>query len=109
MNAPTRIVYRPLIPVDAAQFADETLRQQWRDEKGMIVFQMLNPHRESTRIASFMGLKAKRVPGSLYADILTSGCSLISELPRLRAVMEVNCLALRQKRFTIFTPIGECV
>ena len=50
MNALTTIGYRPLIPVDAAQFADEALRQQWRDEKGMIVFQLLDPQRESTRI-----------------------------------------------------------
>lgn len=54
MNAFTAIGYRPLIPVDAAQFADETLRQQWRDEKGMIVFQLFNPHRESTRIDIFV-------------------------------------------------------
>ena len=54
MNALTAIGYRPLIPVDAAQFADERLRQQWRDEKGMIVFQMLNPERESTRIDIFV-------------------------------------------------------
>ena len=40
--------------VDAAQFADETLRQQWRDEKGMIVFQLFDPHRESTRIDIFV-------------------------------------------------------
>lgn len=54
MNALTAIGYRPLIPVGAAQFADETLRQQWRDEKGMIVFQMLNPQRESTRVDIFV-------------------------------------------------------
>src|SRR4029077_15170960 len=54
MNALTAIGYRPLIPVDAAQFADETLRQQWRDEKGMIVFQLLDPHRESTRVDIFV-------------------------------------------------------
>lgn len=54
MDALTAIGYRPLIPVDAAQFADETLRKQWRDEKGMIVFQLLNPHRESTRIDIFV-------------------------------------------------------
>ena len=54
MNALTAIGYRPLIPVDAAQFADEALRQQWKDEKGMIVFQMLNPQRESTRIDIFV-------------------------------------------------------
>ena len=54
MNALTAIGYRPLIPVDAAQFADERLRQQWRDDKGMIVFQMLNPQRESTRIDIFV-------------------------------------------------------
>ena len=28
--------------------------QQWRDDKGMIVFQMLNPQRESTRIDIFV-------------------------------------------------------
>ena len=38
MSALMAIGYRPLIPVEAAQFADETLRQQWRDENGMIVF-----------------------------------------------------------------------
>jgi hypothetical protein len=54
MNALTAIGYRPLIPVEAAQFADETLRQQWRDRNGMIVFQLLNPHRESTRIDIFV-------------------------------------------------------
>src|SRR5206468_12465068 len=50
MNALTAIGYRPLIPVDAEQFADETLRQQWRDDNGMIVFQMLIAERESTSI-----------------------------------------------------------
>lgn len=54
MDAFTAIGYRPLIPVDAAQFADETLRQRWRDEKGMIVFQLFNPQRESTRIDIFV-------------------------------------------------------
>jgi len=54
MNALTAIGYRPLIPVDAAQFADESLRRQWRDDKEMIVFQMLNPERESTRIDIFV-------------------------------------------------------
>src|SRR5260370_37726616 len=54
MNALTTIGYRPLIPVDAAQFADQTLRQQWRDEKGMIVFQLFNPHPETTRIVIFV-------------------------------------------------------
>jgi hypothetical protein len=54
MNALTAIGYSPLIPVDAAQFADETLRQQWRNEKGMIVFQLFNPNRESTRVDVFV-------------------------------------------------------
>jgi hypothetical protein len=54
MNAFTGIGYRPLVPVEATQFADETLRQQWRDEKGMIVFQLFNPHRESTRVDIFI-------------------------------------------------------
>lgn len=54
MNALTIIGYRPLIPVDAFQFADQELRQRWRSEKGMIVFQMLNFDRESTRVDLFV-------------------------------------------------------
>jgi aminoglycoside-2''-adenylyltransferase len=54
MNALTAIGYRPLMPVEAAQFADERLRQQWRDEKGMIVFQLFDPQRESTRVDIFV-------------------------------------------------------
>lgn len=54
MNALTAIGYRPLVPVDAMQFADEGLRQEWIRDKGMIVFQMLNPDRESTRLDLFV-------------------------------------------------------
>jgi hypothetical protein len=39
MNALTSIGYRPLIPVEAAQLADETLRQQWRDENCLSIVQ----------------------------------------------------------------------
>lgn len=54
MHALTAIGYRPLAPVDAAQFADEELRKQWICDKGMIVFQMLNPDRPSTRLDIFV-------------------------------------------------------
>lgn len=37
MRALTAIGYRPLIPVDATEFADEKMRRSWREEKGMIV------------------------------------------------------------------------
>ncbi|HET9367362.1 MAG TPA: hypothetical protein VFO22_04770 [Candidatus Udaeobacter sp.] len=54
MTTLARIGYQPLVPVDAMQFADSHLRQQWREEKGMIVFQMLDPNRESTRLDIFV-------------------------------------------------------
>ncbi len=55
MNALTAIGYRPLIPVDAAQFADDQLRQQWRDEKGHdCLSSCWIPHRESTQIDIFV-------------------------------------------------------
>lgn len=54
MKALDRIGYRPLIPVKGEQFADEGLRESWRKEKNMIVFQMMNLDRPSTRLDLFV-------------------------------------------------------
>ena len=48
------IGYRPLAPVDAADFADAELRKTWHEEKGMLVFQMLNGNRPETRLDLFV-------------------------------------------------------
>ena len=42
MKALEKIAYRPLIPVNPLDFANEELRESWRKEKNMIVFQMMN-------------------------------------------------------------------
>jgi hypothetical protein len=54
MKALHAIGYRPLAPVKAEQFADEALRESWRREKQMIVFQMMNLDRASTRLDIFV-------------------------------------------------------
>jgi hypothetical protein len=54
MSALDAIGYRPLIPVPARDFADEQLRGTWIRDKGMIVFQMLNHDRPSTRLDIFV-------------------------------------------------------
>ena len=54
MDALTAIGYRPLIPVNARNFADAAMRQLWIEEKHMIVFQMLHPDRPSTRLDIFV-------------------------------------------------------
>lgn len=54
MKALGEIGYRPLVPVDAADFANEELRRKWITEKNMVVFQMYNPDRESTRLDIFV-------------------------------------------------------
>jgi hypothetical protein len=54
MKALGEIGYRPLVPVNAAQFADKKTRRIWQEEKHMIVFQMRNPDRESTRLDIFV-------------------------------------------------------
>ena len=46
--------YGPLVPVDARLFADSVIREQWRTEKHMKVFQMINSHRPDTRIDLFV-------------------------------------------------------
>ena len=37
MNALHRIGYRPLVPVDAAKFADPEMRRSWQKDKGTLV------------------------------------------------------------------------
>ena len=54
MAALKEIGYQPLVPVEAADFADEQKRKLWRDEKHMVVFQMRHPRTESTRLDIFM-------------------------------------------------------
>jgi len=54
MNALEAIGYQPLVPVKATDFADESLRRSWIEEKNMIVFQLRNPDRESTRLDIFV-------------------------------------------------------
>ena len=48
------IGYRPLLPVDAAGFADAELRKMWHEEKGMLVFQMFDENRPETRLDLFV-------------------------------------------------------
>lgn len=54
MKALEGIGYRPLVPVDSAEFADEQMRKTWREEKHMVVFQMRNPDPRSTRLDIFV-------------------------------------------------------
>jgi predicted nucleotidyltransferase len=54
MKALEKIGYRPLVPVRGLDFADEKLRESWRKEKNMIVFQMMNLDRPSTRLDIFV-------------------------------------------------------
>ena len=39
LRALEKIDYRPLVPVQQLDFADEKVRESWRTEKNMIVFQ----------------------------------------------------------------------
>src|SRR5436305_1873572 len=54
MEALTAIGYRPLVPVEASDFADEKTRTIWQQEKQMIVFQLRHPDRDSTRLDLFV-------------------------------------------------------
>ncbi len=42
IGALLEIGFRPKIPVDAMEFADEQTRERWAREKGMIVFQLIS-------------------------------------------------------------------
>jgi predicted nucleotidyltransferase len=54
MKALSAIGYRPLMPVDPKQFANEQMRKAWHEQKGMLVFQMLDLNRPDTRLDLFV-------------------------------------------------------
>ncbi len=45
VQAMEEIGYKPKIPVDARQFTDGTKREEWKREKGMVVFSFFDPDR----------------------------------------------------------------
>jgi hypothetical protein len=49
-----RLGYRPRDPVDAAQFADPSVRQRWMDEKGLTVFTLWSPAHPATEVDLFV-------------------------------------------------------
>ena len=53
MKALEKIGYRPLVPVNAAEFADEEKRHAWITQKNMLVFQMRKPDSDSTPLDIF--------------------------------------------------------
>jgi predicted nucleotidyltransferase len=54
MKALGAIGYRPLVRVDPEQFANEQMRRVWHEQKGMLVFQMLDLNRPDTRLDLFV-------------------------------------------------------
>ena len=46
--------YKPTVPITAAQFADESLRQSWIDDKGMRVLQFWSDRHRETPIDVFV-------------------------------------------------------
>jgi len=46
--------YRPRAPVDAASFADPTVRRQWIEEKGLTVFSMWSTQFPATEVDIFV-------------------------------------------------------
>ncbi|HEY2124435.1 MAG TPA: hypothetical protein VGG94_03135 [Chthoniobacterales bacterium] len=54
LQALEKIDYRPLIPVHQLDFANAELRESWLTEKNMVVFQMMNLGRPSTKLDIFV-------------------------------------------------------
>jgi hypothetical protein len=54
LNALEGIGYKPRIPVTAEQFADQSLRDSWREEKGMLVFQLHSDLHRGTPVDIFV-------------------------------------------------------
>lgn len=54
MNALEAIGYQPLVPMKAIDFADESLRRSWIEEKNMRVFQMRKMDDSGTNLDVFV-------------------------------------------------------
>lgn len=46
--------YRPLVPITAAQFADDRLRESWARDKGMVVLQFWSDSHRETPVDMFV-------------------------------------------------------
>lgn len=53
-NSLARIGYFPAVPVTGEQFADPALRQQWREEKGMLVLKFWSDQHRETPLDVFV-------------------------------------------------------
>ena len=54
MQALESLGYGPVAPVPAREFADPTIRESWRREKNMVVFQLHSDQHRETRIDLFV-------------------------------------------------------
>ena len=92
----SKVGYEPLVPVDAAQFGDEAIRQRWREEKNMIVFQFRNPDRDSTRLDIFVEEPFDFEKEYAEADRLDVA-GIPSPVLRLETLLEMKRQANRNK------------
>lgn len=53
LNALAALGYRPMIPVEMAQFADPVVRSAWVHDKGMLVFSLVSPQHAATTVDVF--------------------------------------------------------
>jgi hypothetical protein len=86
LNALAELAYRPRAPVPLSSFADPSLRRQWADEKGLVVFGLWSPDHPATEIdlfieqplpfeeafarATWADLGENRVPVASIADLI---------------------------------------
>ncbi len=98
MKALDAIGYHPLVPVKSSDFASEELRELWRREKNMIVFQMANPERPSTRLDLFVREPfdfEKEYAQAKYLDV----AGIPSPVVRIETLMAMKMEAGRPKDF----------
>lgn len=89
--------FHPKVPVTPAQFADPALRQQWIDEKNMIVFQLWHERHHGMTVDVFVkepfdfGLEYERA----IADELIPGLTV--RYPALDTLIQMKLGAGRDK------------
>jgi hypothetical protein len=89
--------YAPRIPVQAEQFADPALRESWRAEKGMLVFQLHSELHRTTPIDVFVyePFDFDAEYGQALSEPVAPGVE--ARIIRLETLMEMKRVANRLK------------
>lgn len=97
LQALASLGYQPRIPVSVEQFVDPLQREEWRIEKGMLVFQLHSDHHRATPIDVFVYEPFDFDTEYDQAILVPIASGIDARIIRLEALLEMKRVANRLK------------